>query len=251
MKCKSCSEDIPQKFGHAIATNICPYCGDEIMELELQSALVDLREIMKIAEKYQVEVFDWLHSNYDLISKDSDEYKALKERAEIIPVRQPAKEAIKSMDPNTVELDRNGNQISGAPIQDQATTSVFMKRAQVKPEQKNLRDIVSQIKKSGGVTTSITAEADPEDVAAMEAELGGDEGVGSLNGGSSMEFDEMGSDEALPAVVEAMAIQAAGGPKGSDYNARDVAKLQQIHGKRSRASNELVRGGGVGLIRRG
>ncbi len=38
--------------------------------------------------------------------------------------------------------------------------------------------------------------------------------------------------------------------QGGDYNARDVAKLQELQKKASRVSREMNEGGGVGLIRR-
>lgn len=257
MKCKSCSEEISQKFGHAIATNICPFCGQEIMSLELQVALSELCEVMKSTDQFKAEIFDWLQSNYQLISKDSEEYKDLVAKAESAMNKvAPLKNAIKKVDPKTVELDDNGNQLTGAPIQDQEMTNVFMKRAQVKPEPKNMRDIVNQIKKSGGASATsvgieVGVEADPEEIDAIQSELsdlfGGDSVSEEGNGSSFDAFDDL--DE-IPAVVQAMASVASGGSKGGDYNARDVAKLQQLQNKSKHASSALSRGGSVGLIRR-
>lgn len=251
MKCKSCNEDVPQRFNHALVTNICPYCGQDIMAAELQSALADLRDVMQATEQYRAEIFDWLLSNYQLISKESEEYKALQAQAELAN-KTSSKQAIATVDPKTVALDKNGNQIGGAPIQDQSITNKFMQRAQVKPtDSKNLRDIVNQIKKGGtsSVGTSLTAEADPEEVAALDDQLFGGGGLGSLNGATDRdEYYEEGED-ALPPIVEAMAAHAGAGPKAADYNARDVAALQQIHNKQKRASKGIA-SGGVGLIRR-
>ena len=251
MKCKSCSEEITYKFAFAISSNTCPMCGGEIVSEELRNILSELKEVMQATAQYRAEIFDWLYSNYQLVSKDSEEYKALQAQSEMATsAKIPLRQALTTIDPKTVSLDRNGNQVSGAAIQDQEVTNKFLQRAQVKPnDQKNLRDIVNQIKKGGGSSgPSIVAEADPEEVAAMGSQLAGG-GLGSLNGAT--DYDEYGNDDddALPPIVEAMAQQAHGSQSG-DYNARDVAKLQAIHSKQKRASNALSKGGGVGLIRR-
>lgn len=253
MKCKSCNETISQKFAHALASNVCPMCGNEIMPLELQVALSELREVFKGAPSYHTELLDWLSTNHNLISRDSAEYKGLQEKAELA-AKMPTKAVIKASDPNKVELDTNGNQIAGEVLQDQSTTNVFLQRAQVKTlnQQDKYRQIVNQIKKGGSSAAesnmmTMVAQADAEEVAAMEAELtGGEPAIQS--GLRSTDFD--GDDEDIPAVVQAMANQASLGAKSAEYNARDVAKLQQLQGKSQRAKNAMSRGGSVGFIKR-
>lgn len=66
MRCKSCKEDVPPKFVHAISVNVCPLCGQEIMDAELQSILNDLKSVMDKTAKYADETADWLFSNYGL-----------------------------------------------------------------------------------------------------------------------------------------------------------------------------------------
>lgn len=66
MKCKSCEEIVASKFAHAIKTNTCPFCGQEIMEPALQSILSNLQALMKEAEPFMAEVEDWLANNYSL-----------------------------------------------------------------------------------------------------------------------------------------------------------------------------------------
>ena len=250
MKCKSCQEEVSQKFAHALQTNICPYCGQDIMPIELQVALSELSEVMKNAEQFHVEIFDWLSSNYNLIGRDAAEYKALQEKAELAS-KQPSKAVMKTVDPSKVELDHNGLQVSGEAIQDQETTNQFMKRAQVKTlnKQEHFREIVNQIKKHGATSVDgsggMMVEADAEEVAALEAELSS--GPGTQSALMSNDFD---SGEEVPAVVEAMARMAGAGPKGSDYSAKDVAKLQELQNKARRASGAMASGGSVGLIKR-
>jgi hypothetical protein len=66
MKCKTCEEVIPSKFAHAIKTNVCPFCGENIMEEALQNILVELQTLMKAAEPFMEQVEEWLGSNYSL-----------------------------------------------------------------------------------------------------------------------------------------------------------------------------------------
>lgn len=251
MKCKSCNEEVSQKFSHAITTNACPYCGNEIVPVELQVSLSELKEVMTATDQYHDEIFDWLKFHYGLISRDSEEYKALQEKAELAS-KMPSKAAIRNIDPKAVQLDHNGNQISGETSQEQVITDGFMQRAQVKTlnQQDRYRDIVNQIKKHGVAPTAqggMTVEADPEETALMEAELTG--GLPSIGSGlMSNDFEDAG--EEIPAIVQAMAQSAGAGPHGADYNAKDVAKLQALQAKSKRASSAMASGGSVGLIRR-
>lgn len=66
MRCKSCKEDVPPKFTHALSVNICPLCGQEIMEIKLQNILGELKIALCDAKEYMDEVEDWLHSNFSL-----------------------------------------------------------------------------------------------------------------------------------------------------------------------------------------
>lgn len=71
MKCKSCHEVIPPKLNHALRSNICPYCGEEIMASELKEILSNLQEVMKLSEPYAEEVEEWLGANYGLHKEGS------------------------------------------------------------------------------------------------------------------------------------------------------------------------------------
>lgn len=249
MKCKNCTEEISTKFHHAISTNICPFCGQEIISLELQTALSELQEIMKLTDQYKTEIFEWLKTNYNLIDANSEEYKALEEKAKSTPVK------IK-VDPKEVKLDDKGNQLTGTPLNTE-TTNVFAKRAGVKMgNQDHFKSIVSQIKNSGGSGETnmilgaggLGSEASPEDIAAYQEILGGGSSaipsVGAIGGEESFGNDD---GEPIPAIVEAFARQKGG---AVDYNARDVAKLENLQYKSQQAKREMREGGSIGLIRR-
>lgn len=95
MKCKSCSELIPPKFAHSIKTNICPFCGEGIMDELLQKVLTNLQIIMKEAEPFMIEVEEWFAANYSFckgnkssnlhaeIGDDDFSEEAIRKQAEI------------------------------------------------------------------------------------------------------------------------------------------------------------------------
>lgn len=242
MKCQSCSEEVSQKFAHSLATNACPFCGGQIMSEDLQVALSELKDIMQYTDKFKVEIFDWLRTNYSLIDSNSEEYKALEEKAKSTPVK------IK-VDPKEVKLDAKGNQLTGTPLQDQETTNIFAKRA-------GISKIVNQIKSkgnSGGGSLLVGgggdfSDADPEDVAAYQEILNG--GVPVVNSAISSN-EGFGEDEGepIPAIVQAFA-RGKTGQGAADYNPKDVASLENLQQKSRAASRELGQSGGVGLIRR-
>lgn len=242
MKCKSCEQEISQKFAHSLKTNICPFCGETIMDEDLVVALSELRDVMELTKEWKSEMLEWLKTNYNLIDASSEEYQALVEKAKSIPAK------IK-VDPKEVQLDTKGNQITGTPIQSQETTNVFMKRAQV-PGAKNPEYYKSMANKINKGSTSFSeadfAAADQEDVQAYQELMAGD---ASMPVQSTSAFIDQGDEEPLPSIIEAQA-QGTFGATSSSYNARDVQKLQQLQNKVKGASKELSEGGGVGLIRR-
>jgi len=66
MKCNACQETISPKFAHSIKLNICPFCGGEIMDAELQRILSGLQVLMTEAEPFISDVEDWFASNHSL-----------------------------------------------------------------------------------------------------------------------------------------------------------------------------------------
>lgn len=277
MKCKTCEGDVPPKFAHAIATNICPFCGQEIMDGELQTALTDLKQVMTATESYPEEVFDWLKCNFNLVLNEGlvpeEEYNGLEDQYEtalekitelqtqLANVKPVARSGRAAAEKRALEADKDeeGNDIGGEVIQDQETTNKFFKNAQVKAPGDNAsyyRDMVKQIKKTGtmglmsegGGTGMITPDmldaVDSEETAEYQAMLSG--GSSFIN--SSVQGDDYGGDDEIPAVALAMMNKAKS--QSGDYNARDVAKLQELQKKASRASREMNEGGSIGLIRR-
>jgi Zn-finger nucleic acid-binding protein len=71
MKCISCEIEIDPKWRHAIEINVCPNCGNHVVEELLKSLLSTLRETMEKLQAYPAQLDDWLLSNHNYIKTDS------------------------------------------------------------------------------------------------------------------------------------------------------------------------------------
>lgn len=71
MKCVSCQLDIDAKWKSAINNNVCPWCGQCIMEEHLKNCIASLASAMSEMMKYQEQLDDWLLSNYSYIKTNS------------------------------------------------------------------------------------------------------------------------------------------------------------------------------------
>ncbi len=278
MKCKSCTNEVPPKFSHAIKTNICPFCGDAIMDDELQAALSDLQEAMIATDSYQEEIFDWLKCNHGLVPESETVSKITFDAAseEITTLRLSLEELKEKLAnarptpksgmtapaklPSEIAKDKHGNALEGEVLADPETNSKFFKNALVKQPvdaATHYKNMVKQIKEKGTMAQSeggfsgggaITPEM-------MAAYTSGEEadpseydtlfGGGPVNSAVDSDYDD---DNDIPAVALQMMNSAKG--KSGDYNARDVAKLQELQKKASNAGRAMNRDGGVGLIRR-
>lgn len=275
MLCISCNNEVPSKFTYAITMNCCPFCGEQIMEPELQAVLNSLRETMTLAaeKSYDSQALNWISSNFNMVSRDSEEFISLQKEVDrlnselqsakdkfIKPVPKSGKLAQQAAAEVQIGVDEEGHQVQlgGHTIQDPEVTQTFMERAsagKMADRNDHFRKMVSQIKKSGtgasngdGATMVISpamlAAADPAEIEEMEQMLSG--GVPIVSSGIDGEYDD---DDALPPIAEAF-IAGASGKQAPGYNPRDVAKLQQLQSKSAKASRALDGGGSVGLIRR-
>lgn len=267
MKCKSCSGDVPSKFSHSISTNTCPFCGNQIMDEELRSALSSIEQSMKCMEKYQNEILDWLKSKFSLVREDEIRSKitqelALSRVASNTLAQNPYEGGVISdgfhSDNDAVKFDENGNQISGKPLQDPEVTNKFLKNAGISNRNNKLKDLVKQIKKDAiktkhmvspddmeNISISDVGNMDPEDIEQLESVISG--GYGTASSAISGSEDSYYEDD-IPAQVLHMANSRATNSK--DYSHKDVMQLQRINGKSAQLKSEISKSGGVGLIRR-
>lgn len=71
MKCISCETEINPKWAHAIEINVCPFCGQHIMEEHLKNCITALATAMGDMMKYPEQLDDWLLSNHSYIKTSS------------------------------------------------------------------------------------------------------------------------------------------------------------------------------------
>jgi hypothetical protein len=254
MKCISCEVEINPKWKHAVEINVCPFCGQHILEEHLKNLITSLGETMEKLQAYPEQLNDWLLSNYNYIKTDSpdllnyvpkDVLKEMKRDIDDQDFQERKKFTVKVKTENGVE------EVEAETLLSEDKTSDFLKRAGViRPKAKDptegfksaaeknayLKNVKAQIESEGsqgivsedGLAAMISPEmrdnADPQEVAAMQAMLaGGDTIVSSLPGAGT------GEEEDIHPAVLAMAKRAAGN-KHVDPNA-DLAKLQEMHAR--------------------
>lgn len=71
MKCISCETEINPKWAHAIEINVCPFCGQHIMEEHLKNCITALATAMSEMMKYPEQLDDWMLSNHSYIKTSS------------------------------------------------------------------------------------------------------------------------------------------------------------------------------------
>lgn len=71
MQCTSCKINIDPKWKYAIEKNICPFCGENIMDEYLKNLLVSLREAMDKLSEYETELEDFMLSNFQFVKTTS------------------------------------------------------------------------------------------------------------------------------------------------------------------------------------
>jgi hypothetical protein len=135
MKCISCEIQIDQKWKFAIQNNVCPNCGDSIMDEHLKVLLADLASCMVDLQGFPKEVDDWLHSNYGYVKVDSetfhDKYVEINSERfyELAPrgAGSPGKFAKKLV---KIKDDQgNETEVEESKLQSDATTQSFFDRA--------------------------------------------------------------------------------------------------------------------------
>lgn len=266
MKCISCESEINPKFKHALDINVCPFCGEHIMEEHLKNCLASLAIAMGDMIKYPDQLNDWLLSNYNYIKTDSPNIGEFmpKEMLKDLKKLDDDKDFQKRKDAQKftvkVQTEAGEEEIQSEKIQSEEETNDFFKRAEVikkspspggaqfggsyqSPAEKTqyLKKVAQQIKRAGapgiseiGENITIPADmldnADPDAVAEFQSMISGGEIASSL--------DSSGDDDDIHPAVLAMAAKGKGG--GGASNAADLLKLQQMQDrlKNSRAAFE-------------
>lgn len=257
MKCISCEIEINPKWTHAIDRNICPFCGNDIMEGNLKNLLTTLRENMEALQKYPDQLNDWLLSNYSFIKTDSPDIGMYMPKGMLKELRKSEEERdfLERKEKKTIKVKtENGEEeVVTQKVQSEATTNEFFKRAEaVKPnidgfkntseKTERLKELKRQIERGGspvvnqnGVAGVISPEmmenADPEEVAIYQSLMSGGDSISSS-------IDNNYDDE-IPGenIVGALANM-----KNKGGNHSDINKLQQLQNRVSESRNNFNTG---------
>jgi len=152
MKCLSCEAEIIPKWKHAIDQNVCPFCGDTIMQVDCKQLLTTLTSTIEVLSKeYPDYLEDWLSSNFNFVpaSKLQELESKLKQTGRVEPRSGPP-----------ALPDENVTS-----VQDQSVTNEFFIKAGVKnvvEKNKDLKALVSEIKKGNGPMLDANAVPDEE-----------------------------------------------------------------------------------------
>lgn len=149
MKCRSCKDDVPPKFVHAISVNICPLCGQEIMDIRLQTILNDLKSVMEKTPEFSEEIYDWLFSNYNLKKYDPKE-------------AQQQQQQKPSSKPFQMHRDVDAESEGDAVVDIENDMTPFARRAGMN----NFKKVIEHIRGGGG------GAADPSEFAGQDEEYG-------------------------------------------------------------------------------
>ncbi len=289
MKCISCETEINPKWKHAIDINVCPFCGEHIMEEHLKNCVAALAKAMDDMMKYPEQLDDWLRSNHNYIKTNSPDLIKYVSKEEAIEAFRLAEEKPRaaskdaaSEEPQTyvkkikVPDGKGGvtiEEIIVEKTQSEEKTNSFFDRAEVlkgagktsgkapkdpaEPEPpksvaektKNLKARVEEIKRAGAaaieengmasvIDPSMLNDADPDNVAALEAAITGEVVASGLPPASD------GLDDEIPSVVQNMANRALQKGGGNGANERDMQTLQEMQDKVRNAQKRLASGKG-------
>lgn len=258
MKCITCAIEINPKWTHAIEINICPFCGQNIVDEQLKNLLSSLRETMKDLQQYPNELNDWLLSNYNYIKTDSQDLvnfvnkDLLKEMKKIEDDKDFQKKKENQKFTVKVKTENGEQEIQAERIQSEEKTNEFFKRANsmignssTNPAEKteHLRKVAQQIKKAGiqgehnmVLSPEMLENVDQESIDEYQSMMSGGGSGGELM--SSLTNTDL--DEEIPDFV----IQASQNfpNKNSSNSAKDIAALQRLHKKSIDARNNITSG---------
>ncbi len=272
MQCISCEVQIDPKWKHAINNNLCPFCGDPIMDELLKNLLAVLLDTMEKLESYPNEVNDWLLSNYSYIKTDSPNLfdyvpEELKEPKVIV------KEVVKEVFINSKGQVENAGVSKQEPVK---TENKFFDRTDIKEnvqeKTSKLKELKAKIERAGGNSPSLpadidTSEASQEDidawheihsgngrpaskgktsVSALSEALEASSGVSPLLQATAHSSDDDDGDfDAIPSVVAHQ--MGGGGNQGHNsqtYNPKDIAALQNLLHKSGTSAKRMSSGNG-------
>jgi len=226
MECLSCKTSIDLKWKHAIENNLCPLCGDKMMDDEFKNNFSLLREVMDSIKSNLPSIETWLFENYDLLVYNSDLYKSKLPR---VKQHQPTQQ-IKSLEEASISHDDKLSEAQSYAVLDsgdQDTVNKYFDNAEassVLKRQEEIKEMISKIKSETKHQTAFsTVDSDLDDL--------------DLDGGDySDDYDDM--DAEIPPAL----LSRAGG--ASAQNQKDLALLRRLQNKSKSAAGKMKSGGG-------
>lgn len=231
MKCKSCDAEINPKWTYAIDQNICPFCGELILDEQFKDSLSTLHNIISSLSDYSEQLNDWMLSNFNYIKTDSpDLINYLPEEAFKNLKVKPKKDSTDKQFLVKVKTEDGEQEVVAEKIQTEEETNDFFKRAEVvKPridgfsstveKTKHIKEMAQKIKKAGLANMQMTDVNVDEEVA----------------------DDEPQEEDEVPNFVLAMANQAKN--NGNGYSsASDLLKLQKMQEKMQASRENFASG---------
>ena len=271
MKCISCETEINPKWKHAIDINVCPFCGQNILEEHLKNLLADLAKTMLALQQYPDQVNDWLLSNYNYVKTDSPDL------ASFIP-KDTIKELRKAIDDEEFENKKRTIKVKTADgeqevevqkIQSDAKTNSFFERAEAlrdPPKKKgeepeapksiaektqHIKQMAQRIKKEASqgivgqadLASMMSAEGggeveNPEFVAELQSVLSGGDIVSS-----ALPEPAGGDDDVIPGAENVVSRMANMVGNKATAQERDMKTLQEMQNRVQNTSKKLGKGG--------
>jgi len=251
MKCISCSVEINPQWSHAININVCPFCGQHIMEEELKTLFSILKDTMDKLSQYPDQLNDWMLSNHSYIKTDSPDIKQILSKKTGEDSVEGKKFIVK-----VKKDDGTEEEVVAEKLQSEEKTNQFFKRAgaiksnegfeSTAEKTQHIKKMVDKIKRDGSGEGGITLAAallstendDPEEVEEISADSIFNGGLGDAG-------------EEIPASVLRMANLAK-----NKSNSNNSYELQRMEDKarisRENFENGNNRGGrGGGFSRSG
>ena len=260
MKCNSCESEINPKWKYAIDNNVCPFCGQSVIDEQLKILLYNMQELMDKLVEYPDQFNDWMLSNFNFIKIDSP--NLINFVPEELIRSKPKKEEGKKYTVK-VKTDNGEEEVLVEKTQSENKTNEFFKRAEAfKPnidgfnstieKTKYLKNMAQQIKKAG--TTNVITVSDVEDMEDnMEKDMGEDLNQETIDMQNSLSDNSVVSslynknqndEDEIPNVVLAMANKSK--EQGSSNNANDLVKLQQMYDRVNNSRKNFESGESVG-----
>jgi hypothetical protein len=282
MKCISCETEINPKWKHAIDINVCPSCGDPIMEEHLKNCIANLSLAMNDMLKYQAQLDDWMLSVHGYIKTDSPDLKLFLPKGSLKELRKEIDEAeFQEKRFSTAKIkvpDGKGGyteeEVAVEKVQSDAKTESFFERAEVlksagkssgkaarspdEPElpksvaekTRNLRARVEEIKSSGSAAIEEGGVASVISPDMLDSASEEDVAVFSsmIDSGdivsSGLMADPTGDDDEIPSVVLAMASRSNKRGNQGGANEKDLQSLHEMQHKVQNGHKRLSSGKG-------